>query len=283
MWLTYSCRSRGWFRLWRLVPTHLRQPAGHPAHTRTKQTPEKHKWSTGDRSLVPNSGVTFLYLVVPLPLISQLIMSTTVFPKDFTQLVGRNVMWQAKKRVSAHAQKLSATWKHNVRYVPGLLSSSVSLNHLVSLPGLVPLRVSKHLWVCLSMLVHSCADTVTVSRWVCSHVLLLVFPLLKPWTTLSECESPLWRDAMCHLGDTRRWTRQTLAVHLAQVQWCENCFCDFPLTSPWIPQSASGKAFSCYHALWPHLISLLSVHFHKVLNEFVWAEILPVWSQFTLN
>lgn len=28
-----------------------------------------------DRSLVPNSGVTFLYLVVPLPLISQLIMS----------------------------------------------------------------------------------------------------------------------------------------------------------------------------------------------------------------
>lgn len=107
--------------------------------------------------------------------------------------------------------------QHNVRYVPGLLSSSVSLNHLVSLPGLVPLRVSKHLWVCLSMLVHSCADTVTVSRWVCSHVLLLVFPLLKPWTTLSECESPLWRDAMCHLGDTRRRTRQTLAVHLAQV------------------------------------------------------------------
>lgn len=43
--------------------------------SRTKQTPEKHKWSTGDRSLVPNSGVTFLYLVVPLPLISQLIMS----------------------------------------------------------------------------------------------------------------------------------------------------------------------------------------------------------------
>lgn len=47
------------------------------SHQNKTETPEKHKWSTGDRSLVPNSGVTFLYSVVPLPLIipSQLIMS----------------------------------------------------------------------------------------------------------------------------------------------------------------------------------------------------------------
>lgn len=47
------------------------------SHQNKIQAPEKLKWSTGDWSLVPNSVMTFLYLIVPLPHIipSQLIMS----------------------------------------------------------------------------------------------------------------------------------------------------------------------------------------------------------------
>ncbi len=60
------------------MPTHFKAACGATSpHQNEIQTPEKLKWSAGDRSLDPNSVMTFLYLIVPLPLIipSQLIMS----------------------------------------------------------------------------------------------------------------------------------------------------------------------------------------------------------------
>lgn len=38
-----------------------------------------------------------------------------------------------------------------------------------------------------------------------AYIRVDVLALLSPkhWTTLRECESPLWQDVMCHLGDTQ--------------------------------------------------------------------------------
>lgn len=61
-----------------LLPTHFKTAfKATSSHQNQIQSPEKLKWSTRDGSLAPNSVMTFLYLIVPLPLIipSQLIMS----------------------------------------------------------------------------------------------------------------------------------------------------------------------------------------------------------------
>lgn len=78
-------------------------------------------------------------------------------------------------------------------------SSTFPLNHWAY--TLVTLCAIKQLWVNMCAFKHVYSNCKLsggfTGMYVCPRL------SLKPATTLSECESPRWRDVMCHLGDTR--------------------------------------------------------------------------------